>query len=157
MTLTSWHWFSVPQRKSQDILCQMSWHKSRDIGALAFYQKLTFGGDYGKWSKYRRSIFVKWHRSTYLFIWIVSSLFENLYETPGKHRCGNVLTRTCDVTMHKIVVPYNTTRDFSSVDKMVIILHGVVSNWFSFVKYIVYASNFHWSLFSRIQIQRWFK
>ena len=47
------------------------------------------------------------YRHFYL-IWIFSSLLENQYETLAKHRCGNLSTPTCDVTMHKMVVPYNS-------------------------------------------------
>ena len=55
-----------------------------------------------------RSIVVKWHRSTCPFNRNVSSLLENQNETLAKHRCGNLSTPTCDVTMHKMVVPYNS-------------------------------------------------
>ena len=54
------------------------------------------------------SIFVKLHRKTYRFNRNVSSLLENQCETPEKHRRGNVSTPTCDVTMHKMVVPYGS-------------------------------------------------
>ena len=54
------------------------------------------------------SIFVKWHRLTFPFNRNISSLLENQFETLAKHRCGNLSTPTCDVTMHKIVVPYNS-------------------------------------------------
>ena len=38
----------------------------------------------------------------------MSSLLANHYETPEKHLCRNVLTPTCDVTMHEMVVPYSS-------------------------------------------------
>ena len=50
------------------------------------------------------NIFVKWHIQTNLF----NRNFENQYETPEKHWCGNVPTPTCDITMHKILVPYSS-------------------------------------------------
>ena len=114
---------SIPQSKSHDILRQMSWHQSHDIGALTFYKKLTFGKDEGKLSQCMRSIFVKWHRWTFPFNRNISSLLENQYETLAKHRCGNLSSPTCDVTMHKMVVTYNSNVRENSIVQWNVSIH----------------------------------
>ena len=70
------------------------------------------------------------------------SVLENQYETLEKHRCGNLLTPTCDVTMHEMVVPCSSNVCENSLIQWNVWIHRLPRENVSTISPVLVRRNF---------------